>query len=125
MKLRIVFALCLCVSVAAFALPLLAQVAGDTPATAPPPIADMAVRVTAIAAMVATIVQGVKKIFPAIGGWVAIVLNILGAIAGTYAAAPAGMEILSIGFLMQTALAAFMAHGAHALVTAGAAKPTP
>jgi hypothetical protein len=104
------------------AFPLWAQITQPESA-ATQPAADLAVRVVAIGGMVAAIVQGIKKMFPAIGGIVAIILNVVGALGATYAAAPAGTEILSISFLMQSALSAFMAHGAHALVTAGRKTP--
>ena len=86
---------------------------------APPAVApvDLATRVAVIAGVVVTILQGVKKLFPKISGPVAVILNVVLAVAATYAAAPAGTNILSISFLLQTAISAFMAHGAHALVT--------
>lgn len=98
----------LCVPVA-----VLAQEAVPTPAGV-----DLATRVIVVAGIVATVVQGIKKIFPAIGGPVAIVLNVVAALAGTYAAAPAGANVLGISFLIQAAGSAFMAHGVHALASA-------
>ncbi|MCI0402668.1 MAG: hypothetical protein L0212_04000 [Acidobacteria bacterium] len=96
-------------------LPLLlwAQAPPEPPAPDP---ATLAGKVAIIAGMVFAVLQGLKKLLPAISGTAAVVLNVVLAGVGTLVAAPAGSLGSMSGILtlaVQAILAALAAAGAH------------
>lgn len=88
-----------------------------------PESVSTAARIIVLAGMVAAIVQGIKRAFPAIAGVWAVVLNILSSVAATYAAAPEA-KVLSIGFLLSALATVVTAGGLHAFLTGGNQKDT-
>lgn len=89
------------------------------PAPTPSPVLTGAV-IIGLAALVTTLLQGVKNLFPQIGGITARVIAVLLAIAGAITAAPAGQPPLVTAGAAATA--ALSAMGIYGLATA---KKTP
>lgn len=69
-------------------------------------------RVVVIAGIVFAVLQGIKKLLPAISGWPARVVSIVLVIAGAYAAA-APDQVLSLQFAFEVLLAFLGATGLH------------
>lgn len=77
----------------------------------PAPVAStVPIKIIAIAAVVTSVLQGVKKFIPQINGWIAVVLSVILAVAGTYATAAPG-QVVSIQFLSTAILSALGANG--------------
>jgi len=74
-----------------------------------PALAD---RVVVIAGIVFAVLQGIKKLFPALGGWLARVLSILLVVAGAYAVATPD-QVLSVSFALNIILSWLGATGLH------------
>ena len=85
------------------------------PAPAAPPTgtpAGIAATVVALAVLVTTFLQGIKTIFPSIGGYGAQIIAVLLAIAGAISTAPAGQPPLATaGVAITAALGSMGIHG--------------
>lgn len=82
--------------------------AQDNGGSTPPPL-DLTAKVILIAGMVFTVLQGIKKLFPAIGGTGAKVLNAIMAAALAFSTAPAGTAVLSWQFIISVVVPAVLA----------------
>jgi hypothetical protein len=82
----------------------------QTPTPTPPVASTVPIKIIAIAAVVTSVLQGVKKFIPQINGWIAVVLSVILAVAGTYATAAPG-QVVSIQFLSTAILSALGANG--------------
>jgi len=82
--------------------------AGTAPASA---TAEMATKIGLIATVVATVLQGIKKFVPKLGGWYAVVLNFILSLAVAYAASPTSFPDWQ--FFIHAVGGAFAAAGIH------------
>jgi hypothetical protein len=81
--------------------------------TAPAPATvDIVTKIGLIATLVATVLQGIKKFVPALGGSYAVVLNFILSLALAYAASPS----LDVQFFIRALGAAFAAAGIHSFL---------
>ena len=81
--------------------------------TAPAPAAtDIVTKIGLIATLVATVLQGIKKFVPALGGPYAVVLNFVLSLALAYAASPS----LDVPFFINALGGAFAAAGIHSFL---------
>lgn len=83
--------------------------AGTAPAAA---AGDIVTKIGLIATLVSTVLQGVKKFVPALGGPIAVVLNFILSLALSYAASPS----LDLQFFIQALGGAFAAAGIHSFL---------
>lgn len=83
---------------------------GPTP-TPPVPL-DLVGKVALIAGIITTILQGVKKFLPSLGGTWAVVINVALALAITYSTNP----MLNIQFAVTAVMAALSAAGVHSFL---------
>jgi len=81
--------------------------------TAPAPAAtDIVTKIGLIAGIVATVLQGIKKFVPKLGGPYAVVVNVILSLALTYAASPS----LDLPFAIQALGGALAASGIHSFL---------
>lgn len=92
-----------------------------TPTPTPPVPATLPVKIIAIAAVVTSVLQGLKKFIPQINGWVAVLLSVVLAIAGTFATATPG-QVVSIQFLSTAILSALGANGIYSFAQITSSK---
>lgn len=114
-----------------FAFPLFAQAPVPIVPT-PIPVAPvptspntvLAGQILVIAGMISALLQGVKKLIPAVNGKIAVALNIALSIAGAYAVAPAG-SVLTIQFLCSVIGNSLGSMGIYSLVKKSQAETNP
>jgi hypothetical protein len=90
----------------------------------PAPISTLATNIIVIAGIVSTVLQGIKKLLPAINGKLAVALSIIASIAGAYAVAAPG-QVMSVQFLVTALGAALSANGIYSLVKKPQAEVNP
>ncbi len=98
-----------------FAAQAAAQAAAPAGAQPPNAAVTLAGKIIVLAGTVAALLQGVKKLVPAIKGPWAIALSVAAALAGAYAAAPAG-QVFNVDFFTTAVGTALGANGIHSFL---------
>lgn len=111
-----------------FVVPVLFAMQAPVPVTPVPPnpTPPMGVgeQVIVIAGVIATALQGLKKLVPQINGKIAVAISIAGALAGAYAVAQPG-QVVSVQFLLTTLGAALGSNGIYSLLKKPQMEPNP
>jgi hypothetical protein len=77
-------------------------------------------KIVVLAGMVAALLQGFKKLIPAVNGPIAVVVSVVASLAAAYAAAAPG-QVVSVDFFTTAIGTALGANGIHSFLSAGKA----
>ena len=97
------------------AFPVFAMQVNPPVTPTPAPVSTIATNIVVIAGIVASVLQGLKKMIPQINGNVAVALSVVASIAGAYAVAAPG-QVMNIQFLITALGSALSANGIYSLM---------